>query len=70
MRVRERAVEGQANDAVRVSLAGALGIAKSGIVLVRGARSRQKLFSVERLTPLEVQSRLRTLLFRSTDNTG
>jgi uncharacterized protein YggU (UPF0235/DUF167 family) len=62
VRVRERATEGQANEAVRASLADALEIPKSAIVLVRGARSREKLFSVGRLSLIEVQTRLRARL--------
>ena len=38
---------GKANRAVAGLLAGALGVAKSRLVLLRGARARDKLFRVE-----------------------
>lgn len=39
--------EGRANAAVQALLAHALGVAKSRLVLVRGATSRDKLFRLE-----------------------
>ena len=39
--------DGRATEAARVALAAALGVAKSRLTLVRGARSRDKLFRVE-----------------------
>ena len=47
VRVRERAHEGKANDACRAALARAAGVAPSKVVLVRGTRSRLKLFWVD-----------------------
>lgn len=40
--------DGKANDAVQTLLAHALGVAKSRLVLLRGATSRDKLFKLER----------------------
>lgn len=40
--------DGKANAAVQALLAHALGVAKSRLVLVRGATSREKLFRLER----------------------
>ena len=42
VRVRAKAVEGQANSAVVALLARELGVRKSGVQLVRGAHSRVK----------------------------
>lgn len=42
VRVRARAIEGAANDAVVATLAGRLGLAKSRVQIERGERSRQK----------------------------
>lgn len=47
LRVRERAVEGAANDACIRALANALGVAPSRVSLLRGARSREKVFRIE-----------------------
>jgi uncharacterized protein YggU (UPF0235/DUF167 family) len=38
---------GRATEAARAALAGALGVAKTRLVLVRGATSRDKLFRLE-----------------------
>lgn len=46
VRVQARPVEGAANDAVRQVLADAIGVAPSAVTLVRGAKSRDKTFSV------------------------
>jgi uncharacterized protein YggU (UPF0235/DUF167 family) len=46
LRVRERAVDGAANDACIRALAKHFKLAPSRITLVRGARSRKKLFDV------------------------
>jgi len=46
LRVRERAIEGAANDACIRALAGHFGVAPSRVVLVRGARSRKKVFEI------------------------
>jgi uncharacterized protein YggU (UPF0235/DUF167 family) len=45
--VRERPLEGAANEACRRALANAIGIAPSRVTLVRGARSKEKLFRIE-----------------------
>lgn len=58
LRVRERAVEGAANEACIRALSDALGIAPSRVALVRGARSREKHFAVEGLDAAEVFARL------------
>jgi len=50
--------DGEANRAVTDLLAGALGVAASRIVLVRGAASRHKLFRIERLSPSDLRARL------------
>lgn len=42
--VAEPPTDGRATEAARISLAKALGVAKSRLVLVRGAASRHKLF--------------------------
>jgi uncharacterized protein len=39
--------DGRATEAARVALAAALGVAKSRLLLVRGAKSRDKVFRVE-----------------------
>lgn len=47
VRVRARAVDGQANDAVLGLVAKALGVAPSRIRLLRGATAREKLLQVD-----------------------
>jgi len=59
VRVRERAVEGKANEAVRIALARALGVSKSAVSLVRGATSRVKAFKVEGLSTPDLARKLR-----------
>jgi uncharacterized protein YggU (UPF0235/DUF167 family) len=58
VRVRERAVDGKANEAVRASLALALDVPKSAVALVRGATARLKAFSVDGLTDEQIRVRL------------
>lgn len=58
VRVRERAVEGAANEACVRALSHALGIAPSCVRLVRGARSREKLFEIDGVSELEIHTRL------------
>lgn len=58
LRVRAPAREGQANDAARRLLAGALGIGVSRVVLVRGAASRRKAFEVRDLERAQALSLL------------
>ena len=48
VRVRARAVDGQANEAVLALVARALGLAPSRIGLLRGAAGREKLLQVDR----------------------
>jgi uncharacterized protein len=59
VRVRERAVEGKANEAVRAALAQAIGVSKSAVTLVRGATARLKAFEVNGMTSAELATRLR-----------
>jgi uncharacterized protein YggU (UPF0235/DUF167 family) len=46
LRVRERAIEGAANEACVRALAQAYGVAPSAVALVRGTRSRHKRFAI------------------------
>jgi len=57
--VRERPLENAANEACRRSLAAAIGIAPSRVTLVRGARSKEKLFRIEGVGYDVVMARLR-----------
>jgi hypothetical protein len=61
IRVRERAVDGKANEAVRKALAKALDVAPSRIALVRGARSKEKFFAVSGLTRAGIDTKLARL---------
>ena len=56
LRVRERAIEGAANAACVSALSGALNVAPSRIVLIRGHRARRKLFEIAGLTEEDVES--------------
>lgn len=47
LRVRERAVDGAANDACVKALARLLEVAPSRVALVRGATSRRKTFEID-----------------------
>jgi uncharacterized protein YggU (UPF0235/DUF167 family) len=47
VRVRERAIEGEATAACIRALAGYFGVAPSRVRLVHGERSRKKLFEVD-----------------------
>jgi uncharacterized protein len=58
LRVRERAVEGAANDACVRAVADAAGVAPSQVELVRGHRGRVKTFSVEGASAEELRARL------------
>lgn len=51
IRVTAPPAEGQANEACRELLAKSLGIPKSAIVLVQGARSRDKIFLIQQGEP-------------------
>ena len=58
VRVRERAMEGAANEACVRALAQALDVAPSCVTLVQGARSRQKRFSIAGMDESAVRQRL------------
>lgn len=49
IRVKEKPKEGKANQAVVKALAEYFGIPKSGVILIKGAASRQKVFAIEQL---------------------
>jgi uncharacterized protein len=59
VRVRERALEGKANEAVRKALAAALDRPPSAVRLVHGATARRKRFEIDGLTAAEALARLR-----------
>ena|ERR1017187_5496246 len=59
VRVNAPPVENAANEAVVKVLAKALGVAKSAVVIVGGARSRSKVVEVGGLCAAEVRRRLR-----------
>jgi uncharacterized protein len=61
VRVKAQAREGKANDASRIALAKALGVAPSTVTLVRGAHARVKIFALATLTPAELAVRLARL---------
>ncbi|HET9097910.1 MAG TPA: DUF167 domain-containing protein [Candidatus Baltobacteraceae bacterium] len=58
LRVRERAVEGAANEACIRALANALGVPPSRVRLLRGAHSRAKVFAVEGVDEPAARKRL------------
>jgi hypothetical protein len=58
VRVREPAIEGRANEAVRKALATWIGVPGSRVALMRGARSKRKVFSVEGLSRAELERRI------------
>jgi uncharacterized protein (TIGR00251 family) len=58
VRVTAPPVEGEANRAVSVLLARALGVRPSAVTVVRGERGRDKLIRVEGLAATELQRRL------------
>jgi uncharacterized protein len=60
VKVRAHAHDGEANAAVIRLLSATLGIAKTTVVLQRGAASRNKLYRVG-LSPLELRARLETV---------
>jgi uncharacterized protein len=51
--VTAQAREGKANEACRKALAKALGLAPSTVKLMRGTRSRVKIFELKGMTPAE-----------------
>ena len=60
VRVTRPPADGQANDAVLGLLASALGIPRSSIALIAGARSRTKRFAINGLSGADLASRLPT----------
>jgi uncharacterized protein (TIGR00251 family) len=54
IRLNAPAVEGKANDALIKFLSKRLGIAKSRISIIQGERNRNKLVSVQRVSPEEI----------------
>ncbi len=54
IRLNAPAVEGKANDALIKFLSKRLGIAKSRISIIRGEKNRNKLVSVQRVSPEEI----------------
>jgi hypothetical protein len=58
LRISARAVDGQANAACVAFLAAAAGVSRARVILVHGARSREKLFRIEGASPARVQSLL------------
>jgi uncharacterized protein YggU (UPF0235/DUF167 family) len=59
LRVRERAIDGAANDGCIRTLASHLDLAPSSIELVRGNQSRRKTFAIDGLDAEAVWERLR-----------
>ncbi len=51
-------VDGAANEALIALLANRLALPRRAISIVRGATSRQKVVSIEQLTPEELQQKL------------
>ncbi len=61
LRVRERAVEGAANEACIRALADAFDLPRSRITLLYGARSREKRFTIDGIEEADGWRQLRTL---------
>ncbi len=61
VRVRARPVEGEANAALILLLAKALGLSRSAVSLARGGQSRLKMVEVEGLDDTELRARLTDL---------
>lgn len=61
LRVRERAVEGAANDACIRALSEIFDVPRTRIQLVRGTRSREKRFAIEGIEEADGWRRLRAL---------
>jgi uncharacterized protein YggU (UPF0235/DUF167 family) len=64
VRVKEPAREGKANEACRKALANALGVAPSTVKLLRGTKSRLKVFILLTLTLVDLRQRLDRLRSR------
>jgi uncharacterized protein (TIGR00251 family) len=58
IKLRARAVEGQANAALRSFLADQLNISQRAIILERGLRSRDKVIRIDGMSEEDVRSRL------------
>jgi uncharacterized protein (TIGR00251 family) len=58
VRVTAPPVEGEANRALVIVLARALGVRPSAVSMVRGERGRDKLVRVDGLSPVEIEARL------------
>ncbi|MBX9616986.1 MAG: DUF167 family protein [Caulobacteraceae bacterium] len=61
VRVRARPVEGEANAALILLLAKALGLSRSSVSLARGGQSRLKMIEVDGLDDTELRTRLTDL---------
>ena len=59
--VRERAVEGRANDALVRAVADWLGLAPSRVTLIRGESARRKLLTVDGIDEAELRARVAAL---------
>jgi uncharacterized protein YggU (UPF0235/DUF167 family) len=58
IRVNEPAQDGLANEAARASLAEALNLPRSRVTLTRGARSKEKAFTIDGLDNETIRARL------------
>jgi len=58
LRVKRPPADGEANDAVRALLARSLGLPRSSILLVAGARSRVKRFAIDGISSADLAARL------------
>jgi uncharacterized protein YggU (UPF0235/DUF167 family) len=61
VRVRARAIEGEANEALIKLLAKALGVPKSAVAIQRGGQSRTKILVIEGLSEPERKAHLTDL---------
>jgi uncharacterized protein len=59
--VRERAVDGNANEAILRAVADWLGIAPSGVTLVHGGSGRRKLFAIDGIDDSALRGRIAAL---------
>jgi uncharacterized protein YggU (UPF0235/DUF167 family) len=58
VRVRARPIEGEANEALVLLLAKALGLSRSSVSLARGGQSRLKMIEVEGMDSADLRTRL------------
>jgi uncharacterized protein YggU (UPF0235/DUF167 family) len=58
VRVRARPIEGEANEALVLLLAKALGLSRSSVSLARGGQSRLKMIEVEGMDIADLRTRL------------